>query len=158
MKKSKGRNKTGSVRPLYNWILLSLVIIAVLWYIWENLDKISLHELKFNWILLVLSFMSIIVAYLVSFFVWIRLTESFHIYAPLLETGKAWFLSQLGKYVPGKVGLLLVRLYVYRNYSRRIVVVATGIEFIAVTASACLLVLISLAFVPMEVPSYIRWT
>jgi uncharacterized membrane protein YbhN (UPF0104 family) len=158
MKKSKDRHKTGNGHPLYNWILLSLVVIAVVWYIWENLGDITFHELKFNWILLTFGSISVIVAYLVSFFGWIRLTESFHLYAPLLETGKAYFLSQFGKYVPGKVGLLLVRLYAYQNYSKRIVVITTGIEFIAVMASACLLALISLVFVPIEVPPYIRWT
>ncbi len=82
---------------------------------------------------------------------------SFGLKVPVLEAGKAWFLSQLGKYVPGKVTLFLVRLDAYRGYSKRKVAVATGVEYIALLASASILILVALASASQIVPYYIQW-
>ncbi|MEA1936445.1 MAG: hypothetical protein U9M96_06485 [Thermodesulfobacteriota bacterium] len=82
---------------------------------------------------------------------------SFGLNVPILRAGKAWFVSQLGKYVPGKVTLLLVRLDAYRGYSKRKITVATGIEYIAMLASAFILVLVALASAFQIVPYHIRW-
>jgi hypothetical protein len=78
--------------------------------------------------------------------------------APLVIEGKTFFISQLGKYVPGKVTLILLRLDGYRGNLKRNVTIATGVELIASLASWCLIVSVLLIFLPSDTPTYIRYT
>lgn len=144
-------------RPWYSWILLILIISAVTWFILHNFSEITQYNFRIKWPYLILSFLFVNSAYLVTVFIWTRLAVSFGLNVPILSAGKAWFVSQLGKYVPGKVTLLLVRLDAYRGYSKRKITVATGIEYIAMLASASVLSLVALASAFQIVPYYIRW-
>jgi len=144
-------------RPWYSWILLILIISAVTWFILHNFNEIARYNFRIKWPYLILAFLFVNAAYLVTVFIWTRLAMSFGLNAPILSAGKAWFVSQLGKYVPGKVTLLLVRLDAYRGYSKRKITVATGIEYIAMLASASVLSLVALASAFQIVPYYIRW-
>ena len=136
-------------------ILFVVVFAAVILFIWHNIESITAFQFRFDWKYSAVGFFSVVVAYLASFIVWRNIAKSFGLNAPILTEGSAWFLSQLGKYVPGKITLLLVRLDAYRGYSKRKVAIATGIEYVASLASACLLILVSFAFT--NVPSFIRW-
>jgi glycosyltransferase 2 family protein len=144
-------------RPWYSWILLILIISAVTWFILHNFNEITRYNFRIKWPYLILAFLFVNAAYLVTVFIWTRLAMSFGLNVPILSAGKAWFVSQLGKYVPGKVTLLLVRLDAYRGYSKRKITVATGIEYIAMLASAFVLSLVALASAFQIVPYYIRW-
>lgn len=144
-------------RPWYSWILLLLIISAVIWFILHNFNEITRYNFQIKWIYLILSFIFVSTAYLVTVFIWTRLARSFGLNAPILSAGKAWFVSQLGKYVPGKVTLLLARLDGYRGYSKRKITVATGIEYIAMLASAFVLSIAALTSAFQIVPNYIRW-
>ena len=143
-------------RPWYSWIFLLLVIVAVMWYVWRNIDEIIRYNYHFNWLFLVGSFLAVVASYVVMLAVWIGLTSSMGLRAPLLATGKSFYLSQLGKYVPGNLGLFLVRLDVYRSYSRRKVAVSTGIEYLVASTAMCIVILVGLASAPVRLPDYIR--
>jgi len=144
-------------RPWYSWILLILIISAVAWFILHNFNEITRYNFRIKWPYLILAFLFVNAAYLVTVFIWTRLAMSFGLNVPILIAGKAWFLSQLGKYVPGKVTLLLVRLDAYRGYSKRKITVATGVEYIAMLASAFVLSLVALTSAFQIIPYYIRW-
>lgn len=96
-------------------------------------------------------------AYLTSFLIWRRLTRSLGLKAPVAREGRAWFLSQLGKYVPGKITLLLVRVDAYHGYSGRKVAVATAVEYFASLTAACLLVPFALVSLSGSDVSHIVW-
>lgn len=136
-------------------ILFVIVSAAVIWFIWHNIERITAFQFRFDWRYAALGFLAVLAAYLASFIIWRNVAKSFGLNAPVLTEGSAWSLSQLGKYVPGKITLLLVRLDAYRGYSKRKVAIATGVEYVASLASACLLILVSFAFT--NVPTFIRW-
>lgn len=146
-----------NTRSWYRWTLFILVLSAVTWCVLHNLDEIIRYNFRFKWSYLTFSFLFVCATYLTMLFIWIRLSMSFGLKVTVLEAGKAWFLSQLGKYVPGKVTLFLVRLDAYRGYSKRKVAVATGVEYIALLASASILILVALASASQIVPYYIQW-
>jgi len=120
---------TTNKRPWYSWLLLILVLSAVTWFILTNLHQIARFDFQFEWRYLSISFFFVNAAYLVMLIIWTRIALLFGLNASILTAGKAWFLSQLGKYVPGKVTLLLVRFDAYRDYPKSRVAVATGIEY-----------------------------
>jgi len=141
----------------YRWSLRIVVFAALAWFIMVNLDELRSYDFTISLTSLAASFLLMNLAYLILLFLWIRISGMFGLQAPPLKAGKAWFLSQLGKYVPSKVALLLVRFEVYQGVSRWKITVATGVEYIASLASASLLVLVGLASAREIVPPAIRW-
>lgn len=148
------QNKTK--RKWYRYILNISVLFAVTYFLVINLKEISAYEYEVNWVRLIFGFFFTVAAYIISFLIWIQIAASFNLKAPFLLSGKAWFLAQLGKYVPGKVATLLVRLDAYKGYSKKKVTVATGVEVIIAFASVCLIIIISIFFSPHDVPQTLK--
>jgi len=144
-------------RAVYQLVLFALTLAAVSWLVARDFRKLSSYALGLDWPLVALSLCAVIAAYLVRFGVWTRLSAMMGLHAPTLRAGRAYFLSVLGRYIPGKVGLTLVRIEAYRGSSADTVILATGIEMIAALAAAFLLAFIGLASSPGSFPSYLRW-
>ena len=147
-----------NIRKWYSRLLFLLVFFFVCYYIFLNFSEIRRFKYDLEWIFLFYSILSFLISYLLQIFIWFRLASSFGLKASFLPTAKCWSLSQLGKYIPGKVGLFLVRIDLYGNASKRVVAFATGVEFITSMTAAFIIVLISIAFLPQTIPAYIRTT
>ena len=141
-------------RPWYSWLLFAIVVVAVGWVIYRNIGEIRQYDFSYNLWFIFIAFLFEIVAYLAQFGIWLNLSKAYGLKAPALKAGKGFFLSQLGKYIPGKVGLVLVRLDAYRGYSKKKIAVATGFEMILAVASACILVLVGLISAAEFLPGY----
>lgn len=141
----------------YSRALLIVVLIAVIWVVWKNVSEISTYSFELKYSYFIASFVVIVINYLFCFLIWHWLTVSFGLHVPIVKAARGWFLSYLGKYVPGKIALLLVRMDAYDGYSSKKVAVATIVEYIIALVAACLVVLISILFSPDIVPDYIRW-
>lgn len=141
----------------YSRILLLAVLLGVSYYIFTVISDLTHFDYHINWIYLCLSFFFTLVAYLIQLGIWFFLARSFGINVSFLATANAWNLSQLGKYLPGKVGLLLIRMDIHSGVPKRVIAVATGVEFITAIASASLLVLTSIVFIPEWPYPSLRW-
>ncbi|MDQ5985964.1 MAG: hypothetical protein CSYNP_01682 [Syntrophus sp. SKADARSKE-3] len=132
----------------YRRILFTVVLLGVLYYIINAGSDLWHFDYRLDWSYVILSFIFTTLAYLMQLFIWIKLADTFGLHAPFLSSANAWSLSQLGKYIPGKAGLVLIRIDIYAGESKRKIAVATGVEFVTCMAAACLLVLIALIFLP----------
>ena len=139
---SSPHGKNRKIIVFFRYLLFSLVLGAVSLYIVRNYEEIRQYSFDFRAIYLILSFFILVGSYLVLFTLWQRMTGSFHLYTPLLRAARAWFLSHLGKYVPGKITMLLVRLEAYRGYSRKKVAVVSFVEYFCMLTATCFYVLI----------------
>ena len=106
-------------RRLPSWLGLSLrgLFIGLIFYfmfasLWRNWDQLQQHEFALNWQLIFWAY----VALGASLFN--RVTRKFECDLPFWRAIAAWFYSQLGKYLPGKVFLLAGRLHFYREGGR----------------------------------------
>jgi len=144
-------------RAVYRSILFALTLAAVTWFAVRNWREMSLHTMELHGSLVAFSFCAVLLGYLARFAVWIRLSSVMDLRAPMVNAGRAYFLSNLGRYVPGKLGLALIRVEAYGGYPADRVVMATGLETIAALAAALLLAVIGLAFSPVHLPPYLRW-
>ena len=149
---SKNNNK------IYSRILFIIVIAFVSYYIVESFHDLSAHIQQINYLSLFLSFFFTLIAYLLSLFIWIEIAASFGLKASFISAARAWSFSQLGKYIPGKAGLILIRLDAYENHPKRTVAVAILVEFIAAFIASCLLILFSIFFMKNIMPEYLRIT
>jgi len=144
-------------RPRYSWLLFALVIAAVVYVIIKNTGEIRQYEFSYRWSFLAMAFFAEALAYLIQFCIWLSISGDYGVKAPFLKASKGFFLSILGKYLPGKVGLALVRINAYRGYSKKQVSVATGFEVICSLASVCLLILAGVFSISDMLPSYAVW-
>ncbi|OPY85143.1 MAG: hypothetical protein A4E71_02268 [Smithella sp. PtaU1.Bin162] len=143
-------------KKIYSGILFLLVLGFVFYYIFESFHDLSGYLNQINYISLILSFFFTLIAYLLSLLVWIDLARSFGLKASFISAARAWSFSQLGKYIPGRAGLILVRLDAYGGYPQRTVAVATFVEFITAFIASCLLVLFSVLFLEDIIAPYFK--
>ncbi len=141
----------------YSRLLLSIVIMAVIAVVWKNISEISRYDFELKYGYFIAGSALIVINYIFCFLIWHRLTITLGLHVPMIKAARGWFLSYLGKYVPGKIALLLVRMDAYRGFSKSKVAVATIIEYIVAITASCLVLLISLSFSPASIPEYVRW-
>ncbi|MCK5832987.1 flippase-like domain-containing protein [bacterium] len=141
----------------YSWALALLVVVAVGYMIARNFGELRKYDFDFRWGFIILALLSEVSAYLSKLVIWQHLSRSYGLKVPLIKAGKGFFLSQLGRYIPGKVGLLLIRMETYREYSRKNTAIATGVEMISTIGGACILVLIGIIAAGEYLPSYSIW-
>ncbi len=105
---------------------------------------------------LILSTLIFAFSYFIQIWAWYLITLRLGIAIPLKETVGSWFYSQLGKYLPGKVWLLLGRLYFYdsKGKSRKAITVALYFETVTMIMAAGLVFLVSLLFLKEVKPFY----
>jgi uncharacterized membrane protein YbhN (UPF0104 family) len=123
----------------YSIIIFIIVITAVIFIVVSNIGDIKRSNIEISITDTLLPMLFVITAYIIQYIIWIKLSESYGLRISKLRAGRAYFSSQLGKYVPGKIGLYLVRSYAYSENSRKGVIVATSVEIISAIGAACVL-------------------
>ncbi|MBN2185128.1 MAG: flippase-like domain-containing protein [Candidatus Krumholzibacteriota bacterium] len=153
------KGKRTAVSPWRLWyraILAFIAVAAVAWYLNRNFRRLADFEFNINIAYLIPAFFSVSAAYFSSFLIWTRLATVFGLKGSFSGSGRAYFLSYLGRYIPGKVGLILARIEAYPAGSAPEVIMATGLEQVAVLSAASLLVILALAVSPAFFPREYR--
>lgn len=96
---------------------------------------------------------------LVSHLAWQTITARLGIRIPYFDSLRIWAFSTLGKYIPGKVMLLVARTYYYRQRGQPAVWVgyAVILEHLFALASAVVVFLIALTQIDLEALNGLRW-
>lgn len=164
MNSKKARAFAGdSVRFLLNSrivsiVLFLLVLLAVALFIHKSFREISDIDLSvLSPVSVIIALLLISLAYCNRFLFWTVLTSSFGLKASGIVASRAFFLSLLGRYIPGKAGLFLFRMRAYRSGSRRMVGAALVTEYISTLLAACILVIAGTMFIPESDPLLTRW-
>ncbi|MBU8921840.1 MAG: flippase-like domain-containing protein [Bacteroidales bacterium] len=145
------------MRKIYRWLLFAAVMAAVIWFAWKSLSRLDARELLSRKGPVLLSLALVTSAFLTRFAVWSFLASTLGLRAGITEGGRGYFLSLLGRYVPGKIGLALVRIETYRKHPPEKVVLATGLELLCAVSAALLLALAGSVDPPVPLPSLYRW-
>lgn len=125
-------------RRTKKWILLSvkiLVVVLVFWWVHNTLVKAS-HQLataEFQWRLdpgwLVLAGLLYLVGLLPAGLFWHRVLRTLGQDARLLETLRAYYVGHLGKYVPGKTMVVIIRAGLIRSHRVDTVAAAVSVFY-----------------------------
>lgn len=135
------------------------VLTCLTLFILGKLSELRAYDYRFHWGWLALAALAVVAALAVQFSLWYLLSASFGLNRSLKVATRAWFVSLLGKYLPGKVGAILVRIELYQDSPKRLVLLASGLETAVSMISGIGIVLIGLAFpVPatLPLPTYVR--
>ena len=91
-------------------ILIALVVIVgVGWQLYDSWDKITKVRWEPNYLLLILAGTCYVVAYIPSAVYWWYAMQTLGQQPGICETFRAYYIGHLGKYVPGKAMVLVLR-------------------------------------------------
>ncbi len=139
-------------------ILLVVVLVAVGYALGRNLESLTAQDFQLRGHVLVLSLLCATLSHLLHFANWLFITRRLDIRRGVMASGKAYFVSRLGRYIPGKVTLLMMRFNEYKMYSRRAVIMAIGVDYVSSLAAAGFVVLIGVFSARGLIPEYIRYS
>lgn len=145
------------VRTAVRWIVVALIFGFIGRSLAANWDQLREAELDFNPVILLASIALLGLWMFIQASIWHLLTV--YVGTPIRYSRAlaAWFYSQLGKYLPGKVFLYLGRLHFYSKEGKSAgpVGLASGVEIVGTIAASIFVVLLSAFTVDLEgVESY----
>jgi len=135
-------------KQVVRWIIVLAIFLFLGKMVWENWSQVQGAAFSFRVLPLLLSTLIFVVSYFIQVWAWYLITLRLEVAISFEETVAIWFYSQLGKYLPGKVWLLLGRFYLYdsKGKSRKALTVALYLEAVTLIMAAGLVFLLSLLF------------
>jgi uncharacterized membrane protein YbhN (UPF0104 family) len=126
--------------------------------VWDHWNQVKDASFNIEVFPLILSTLIFAFTYFIQTWVWYLITLKLKIALSPSETLKTWFFSQLGKYLPGKIWLLLGRFYYYesRGKSKKSISVALYFETVTVIIAGGLIFLAALIF-HREIRLFYSW-
>jgi len=113
---------------------VALSIFALLGkMVWENWNQVKEASFTFRLLPFVVSTLLFVLSYFVQIWAWYLITLKCGVAIPIGETIESWLYSQMGKYLPGKVWLLLGRFYFYQSRGRPKGAITAALYFETVT-------------------------
>ncbi|MEI9476334.1 MAG: lysylphosphatidylglycerol synthase domain-containing protein [Deltaproteobacteria bacterium] len=123
------------------WIIVAVIFAFLGRMVWGNWREVkdasfTFRSFPFIWGTLIFTF-----SYFIQLWAWYLITARLGIDLSFRETMGSWFYSQLGKYLPGKVWLLVSRFYFYesKGKSKKTISVALYFETVTIITTAGLL-------------------
>jgi hypothetical protein len=130
----------------FRWMIVLAIFVLLGKMIWSNWNQVKDTPFVLQPFPLVLSSLIFAFSYFIQIWAWYLITLKLKIALSPSETLKTWFYSQLGKYLPGKIWLLLGRIYYYqsRGKSKKSVSVALYFEMVTVIIAGGIIFLAAL--------------
>jgi len=124
--------------------------------VWDNWNQVKEASFTLEVFSLLLSTLIFAFSYFIQIWAWYLITLKLKIALSSSDTLKSWFYSQLGKYLPGKVWLLLGRFYYYesRGKSKKSISIALYFKTVTVIIAGGLIFLVALYFFRGAGPFY----
>lgn len=97
------------------------VILVIFFFLgrelWKNWQHIPFEQIRFNYWLVILSYVCMFAYFCASAFAWKRLLVAYDSKLSSFRSFQIVGISQLGKYIPGKVWFLLGRMYLAKQFN-----------------------------------------
>lgn len=156
-----GIDEKGMNRFDYKQIIKWMFVITIFFFlgkmVWENWNEVKDASFTFRPFPLILSTLIFAFSYFIQVCAWHLITLKLGIAISLRETLESWFYSQSGKYLPGKIWLLLGRFYYYesRGKSKKLISTALYFEMATIVIAGGVIFLASL-FLLKERPHFFQ--
>ena len=94
-------------KPVLKWMIAFAIFVFLGKMVWDNWNQVKDVPFTLQPFPFILSTLIFAFSYFIQVWAWYLITLKLGIALSFRETLKSWFYSQLGKYLPGKVWLLL---------------------------------------------------
>ena len=91
------------VRYIVQGILVAVIFFFLIKNLYTNWLKVRTYEWHFNYVLLAISFCIILAVSIFMIVIWRYILGQFNAHLSFKKAFRIWFLSSLGRYIPGKV-------------------------------------------------------
>jgi uncharacterized membrane protein YbhN (UPF0104 family) len=147
---------TVNYKVALKWTIAFAIFVFLGKMVWDNWNQVKDVPFTLRPFPFILSTFVFAFSYFIQGWAWYLLTLKLGIALPIRETFESWFYSQWGKYLPGKVWLLLSRFYFYesKGKAREGISVALYLEMTAVIVAAGFIFLASLILFKEMGPFY----
>ena len=134
--------------PVFQWAIVLAIFVFFGKMVWNHWNQVKDASFTFEVFPLILSTLIFAFSYFIQIWAWYLITLKLKIALSPSDTLKSWLNSQLGKYLPGKIWLLLGRFYFYesRGKSKKSISVALYFEMVSIMVAAGLVFLAALIF------------
>ena len=135
-------------KQIFRWIIIIAIFLYLGKMVWDNWAQVRKAPFIFKPFPLVLSTLIFALTYFIQILAWYFLTLKLGIAISFGRTIESWLYSQLGKYMPGKVWLLLGRFYFYQSKgkSKKAISIALYFETITLFMAAGIISFVALIF------------
>ncbi len=116
-------------KKIARWIIIVIIFVFLGKMVWENWGQVKDASFTLRPFTFFLSTLTFTFSYFVQVWAWYLITLKLGIALSIKETLESWFYSQLGKYLPGKVWLLLGRFYFYEAKGKPKKLISTALYF-----------------------------
>jgi len=142
--------------PILQWTIVAFIFMFLGKMVWENWSQVKEVSFTLRTLPFILSTLIFAFSYFIQIWAWYLITLKLRITLSPSETLKSWFYSQLGKYLPGKIWVLLGRIYYYesRGKSKKSISVALYFEMVTILMAGGFIFLASLIFFGERWPIY----
>ena len=132
------------------------ILFRILGQSWTELET---HRFTLRPDVFALATCVVLVGFIYWFVLWHVLTIRMGVSLPVGRALSAYYFSQIGKYLPGKVWMMAARFYAYRKAGRSgaVVSVAVILEGFYHVAGQAVLFLAASAFSDVGLPSFVDW-
>ena len=147
------KEKKNKWMKIMKYVFLALVAVFLIRYFYRNYDAYKNLDVRVNWGIFVLAVLLHFVYKMMQASLWHYITVLNDCGIRWRDAVAAYMYSILGKYIPGKVFLLLARIPAYEKEGRSAakVTVSFFLENICTLLGAAFLFLLSLAFFPNDI-------
>ncbi|MGZ3524211.1 MAG: hypothetical protein ACXU9L_05415 [Thermodesulfobacteriota bacterium] len=153
-----GRSQRTSLRIL-QWAIVVAIFFFLGKMVWDHWNQVKDTPFTLRAFPFILSTLIFALSYFIQIGAWYLITLRLKIALSPSETLGIWFYSQLGKYLPGKIWLLLSRFYFYesKGKSKKNILVALYLETVSMIGAAAVIFLAVLIF-HRELGFFYSWT
>ena len=117
------------IRRAVGVLLFVIVMVFVVGYGVRTAGRIGSSIWSFDPPIMLAALLCVVLGYLNRFLIWLHVARRFGVDAGLRRAAFIYFGSTLAKYVPGKVGLVLLRAKMANRGSRGLAVASTAVEY-----------------------------
>jgi len=121
------RNLKKVLIGIIKWVLIALVLYFIFRQIAGQWDVVKNYQWKINWGLFILSVIVLQIGLFFKSFLWSRVLKCFDVSIPPLRAFRVAYLSNLGRYVPGKIVQFVGIMYLARKEGVREDVAVTSL-------------------------------
>jgi uncharacterized membrane protein YbhN (UPF0104 family) len=124
--------------------------------VWDHWNQVKDAPFTLQPVPFISATLLFVLSYFIQIWAWYLITLRLRIAVSARETLESWFYSQVGKYLPGKVWLLLSRFYFYesKGKSKKAISIALFLETVTMIVAAGLMFLGALVFFKEVRPFY----
>jgi uncharacterized membrane protein YbhN (UPF0104 family) len=143
-------------KQVAGWAVILAIFLFLAKMAMDNWGEVKETGFSFDLIPFFLGTLIFTASYFIQIGAWFLITCKLGIALPLLETLESWLYSQLGKYLPGKVWLLVGRFYFYesKGKSKKAISIALYFEAATIMMAAVLVFLAGVIFLQWTKPFY----